>query len=125
MCRTTLALLLLLAGCQAPPPEAYAGRSHAEGDGVVIGRNAADEVCRQYVLPNGGGADLYCGTWKQPTARVRSLAEHGTLAEQANRFTAALAPRVADCGTPEPLAFPGADAALQMACIRSACSPSY
>ncbi len=120
MCRTTLALLLLLAGCQAPPPEAYAGRSHAEGDGVVIGRNAADEVCRQYVLPNGGGADLYCGTWKQPTARVRSLAEHGTLAEQANRFTAALAPRVADCGTPEPLAFPGADAALQMACIRSA-----
>ena len=124
MRRTKLALLLLsplvwLAGCQTPPPEAYVARSHAEGDGVVIGRNAADEVCRQYVLPS-GGADLYCGTWKQPAARVRLIAGSGALAGQASRFAAALAPRVTDCGEPQPLVFPGADTALQMACTRSA-----
>ena len=118
-----LSLLLLplawLAGCQAPPPEAYASRGHAEGDGVAIGRNAAGEVCRHYVLAN-GGADIYCGAWKQPAARVRPVADSGALAAQASRFTAALAPRVVDCGAPQPLAFAGADAALQMACTRAA-----
>ena len=73
-----LSLLLLplawLAGCQTPPPEAYVGRAQAEGDGVAIGRDAAGEVCRQYVQP-GGGADIYCGTWKQPAARVRPVAD--------------------------------------------------
>ena len=119
-----LFLLLPLAwpaGCQTPPPDAYVAASHAEGNGVVIGRNAAGEVCRQYVPATGGGADLYCGTWKQPAARVRPGAgAGGTLAEQASRFAASLAPRVVRCGTPQPLAFPGADAALQMTCTRAA-----
>ena len=125
MRRITPALLLLplfawLAGCQTPPPGAYVAGSHAEGEGVAIGQNAAGEACRHYVLPNGGGADIYCGTWKQPAARVRSVAEHGALAGQADRFVASLAPRVTDCGTPQPLAFPGADAAVQMGCTRAA-----
>lgn len=127
MRRTSLVLLPLLAGlagCQNPPPEAYVTASHAQGDGVVIGRNAADEVCRQYVLPNGGGADLYCGSWKQPAARIRS-AERGALTEQANRFAASLAPRISDCGTPQPLSFAGADAAVQMACVRSASGSAH
>ena len=117
-----LSLLLVplagLAGCQTPPPEAYVGGAHAEGDGVAIGRDAAGEVCRQYVQP-GGGADIYCGTWKQPAARVRPVAEAGALAEQASVFTASLAPRVVNCGAPQPLSFAGADAAVQMACTRA------
>ncbi len=117
-----LSILLLslawLAGCQTPPPEAYVGGARAEGDGVAIGRNAAGEVCRHYVQAS-GGADIYCGEWKQPAARVRPVTETGALAEQASRFAASLAPRVVNCGPPQPLAFAGADAALQMACTRA------
>lgn len=111
--------LVLLAGCESPPPEAYAGGARAEGDGVAIGRNAAGEVCRQYVLST-GGADIYCGEWKQPAARVRPVAGTGALEEQASRFAASLAPRIVNCGPPQPVAFAGADAALQMTCTRAA-----
>ncbi len=110
--------LVWLAGCQTPPPEAYVGGARADGDGVAIGRDAAGEVCRQYVQP-AGGADIYCGTWKQPAARVRPLGGSTPLAEQATVFSASLAPRVVNCGTPQPSAFAGADAALQMSCTRA------
>jgi CHAT domain-containing protein len=70
-----LAALLLIAGslaaCSTPPETAYVSggqSSRAEG-GVALGKNATGEDCTQQGL--GEGADVYCGTWLQPSARVR------------------------------------------------------
>jgi tetratricopeptide (TPR) repeat protein len=65
--------LLLTAGCQTPPPDAYvhganAGKPVAQ---VEIGKNSVGEACTQQVA-TGQSADVFCGTWQQPSARVRS-----------------------------------------------------
>ncbi|HTI80758.1 MAG TPA: CHAT domain-containing protein [Acetobacteraceae bacterium] len=64
----------LLPGCQEPPPDAYvhggaaATRSAAQ---VSIGKNSVGEDCTQSAQ-SGQSADVFCGTWQQPSARVRS-----------------------------------------------------
>ena len=63
----------LLASCTAPPQSAYV---HAVGSSkptaqVSVGQNAVGEACTQAVTEN-NGADVYCGTWQQPSARVRA-----------------------------------------------------
>lgn len=65
------ALLAGLAGCATPPESAYVSGSQSsrtEG-GIALGKNASGEDCSQQTL--GEGADVYCGTWLQPSARVR------------------------------------------------------
>lgn len=65
------ALVLGLAACSRPPESAYVAgsqSSRSEG-GVAIGKNASGEDCSQNAV--GDGADLYCGTWLQPSARIR------------------------------------------------------
>ncbi len=64
-------VLIGLAACTAPPETAYVSggqSSRAEG-GLAVGKNASGEDCTQQNL--GEGADVYCGTWLQPSARVR------------------------------------------------------
>ena len=64
----------LLAGCQAPPPEAYVRSAQATTARPVaqvsIGKNSVGEDCTQQA--EGQSADVFCGTWQQPSARVRS-----------------------------------------------------
>jgi CHAT domain-containing protein len=69
-----LFLLLPVAGCQTPPPDAYvhgaagAGKAAAQ---VSIGKNAVGEDCTQS-SSTGDSAAVYCGTWEEPSAHVRS-----------------------------------------------------
>jgi CHAT domain-containing protein len=67
-------LSLLLAGCIAPPPEAYVpgGSSASAAQAVPIGSNARGEACR--MLRSGDTADVFCGEWTSPSARVRRVA---------------------------------------------------
>lgn len=61
----------IVVGCSTPPDTAYVSgsqSSRAEG-GLALGKNATGEDCTQQNL--GEGADVYCGTWLQPSARVR------------------------------------------------------
>ncbi len=65
------ALILGLAACSRPPEAAYvtgSQSSRSEG-GVALGKNASGEDCSQSAV--GEGADLYCGSWLQPSARIR------------------------------------------------------
>jgi CHAT domain-containing protein len=65
---------MLLLGCQEPPTDAYvhgeagAGKPAAQ---VSIGKNSVGEDCTQSAQA-GQSADVFCGTWQQPSARVRS-----------------------------------------------------
>ena len=68
-----LALLgaLLLAGCARPPASAYVEGgigSTTPSKQIAIGKNAVGESCT--LQPAGAGADVYCGSWHQPSARV-------------------------------------------------------
>jgi CHAT domain-containing protein/tetratricopeptide (TPR) repeat protein len=65
---------LLLFACQAPPPESYvkgAENTAKPAAQVAIGKNSAGEDCTQQA-ELGQSADVFCGTWQQPSARVRS-----------------------------------------------------
>lgn len=65
---------MLLLGCQKPPPDAYVHGAAAGGKPaaqVSIGKNSVGEDCTQSAQA-GQSADVFCGTWQQPSARVRS-----------------------------------------------------
>ena len=64
-------LALVLAACSTPPESAYVsgGQSSRGEGGIALGKNATGEDCTQQSL--GEGVDVYCGTWLQPSARVR------------------------------------------------------
>jgi len=72
-CALLLPLMLVLAGCETPPASDYAhalptlAKPTAQ---VSIGKNAVGEDCTQ-TSPQPGAADVYCGTWQEPSARVR------------------------------------------------------
>jgi CHAT domain-containing protein len=80
MCATALLRLLpllvplLLFGCEMPPPDSFV--HGAQGNGakpvaqVSIGKNSVGEDCTQQAEAQ--SADVFCGTWQQPSARVRS-----------------------------------------------------
>ena len=66
-----LMVLTPLSGCQTPPPSAYVRGTNVERAEAQtsLGTNAAGEACVQQ--PAGDrGADVFCGTWQQPSARV-------------------------------------------------------
>ncbi len=68
----TLPLLLALTACAVPPPEAYTGGSAGLGARFAIGANASGEACTQQ---GGAGrsADVFCGTWTQPSAHIAAI----------------------------------------------------
>ena len=67
-------VLLALAGCARPAPSDYArapaGASKPAAQ-ISIGKNAVGEDCTQ-TSPEPGAADVYCGTWQEPSARVHA-----------------------------------------------------
>ena len=67
-------VLLALAGCARPAPSDYArapaGASKPASQ-ISIGKNAVGEDCTQ-TSPEPGAADVYCGTWQEPSARVHA-----------------------------------------------------
>ena len=111
-------LLASLAGCAGPPPSAYLGGSSARSaDGVGLGKNGAGEACTQQA--QGDGADIFCGTWDQPSGHVVKAGAGGPAGLQqaatASRWRNALDNRF-DCGAPSPTTIlarrPGADHVL-------------
>jgi CHAT domain-containing protein len=68
-----LALLAACVGCTAPAPSAYVNRGAAAGKPAAqqqLGKNAVGEACT--IQETGDtSADIYCGTWQQPSAKVR------------------------------------------------------
>ncbi|WP_372620172.1 CHAT domain-containing protein [Falsiroseomonas sp.] len=114
-------MLLVLSACTAPPPSAYVGGSGgAAGGGEPVGANTVGEACTRQAAP-GGGADIYCGTWQQPSARLRPAGPAGPaeLAALAGSgpWRAALDARYA-CGAPRPTTILGDAPALLMECTR-------
>jgi len=109
----------LLAGCTAPPPEAYVGGRAGGGNSataVAIGSNATGEACTQSQTPGDpSGHEIYCGTWQQPSARIREVPAQ-PLNALADEQRGTLAGRF-DCARPEPIRLLG-DAALLMRCTR-------
>ena len=122
-----MAVAACLAGCATPPASAYVGGGGASGPALAIGRNASGEACTQQGAPD-GGADVFCGTWEQPSARIRlgpaaagaDLAALATDGQWRNGLNARY-----DCGPPWPP--PCSAARLRSpcsACARSAASAS-
>jgi CHAT domain-containing protein len=94
------ALALLLAACVAPPPEAYVpGGSSATGaEAVPIGNNARGEACR--MLRSGDAAEVFCGEWGSPSARLRRVAAQPVPALAAQTAAAQAARMRCEAATP-------------------------
>jgi CHAT domain-containing protein len=73
LCPLVLPLVLAIAGCEKPPATAYVHAVSGEKPSaqISIGKNAVGEDCTQ-TSGEGQSADIYCGTWQQPSARVRA-----------------------------------------------------
>ena len=63
-------LVAALFGCGQPPPSAFVGGA-AGGPATALGRDANGESCNQLHGSGADSADIFCGTWQQPAARVR------------------------------------------------------
>jgi CHAT domain-containing protein len=66
-----LSLALAIAACAKPPATAYDSTAAVDTSaGLSVGQNTAGESCnRQNVA---GGADVYCGSWDQPSAHIQA-----------------------------------------------------
>ena len=86
---TPLLLASWLVACDKPPPDAYVASgivATASAGQVSIGKNAVGEECTQAAADLPGGArkaDVFCGTWTQPSATVRSGDAGGDIAQLA------------------------------------------
>ena len=69
-------LLAVLASCQAPPASVYVAVQDSRSGAVPMGDNSAGEPCRRLDLGS-GSADIYCGEWERPSARIRPGAPRG------------------------------------------------
>jgi CHAT domain-containing protein len=72
MVRNGLAILLALAvaSCAKPPHAAYDSEAAANTSaGLSVGTNTAGESCA--LQRSGATADVYCGSWDQPSAHVQ------------------------------------------------------
>jgi CHAT domain-containing protein len=68
-----LCAALALASCVKPPASAYDSGSDttaSTGAGLNVGQNTAGESCTSQA--SGGAADVYCGSWTEPSAHVES-----------------------------------------------------
>ena len=94
---TAILLLAALAACEAPPATIFVSTGAKSGASTPAGNNAVGESCERYARP-GGGADIYCGSWQQPSAEVHP-SPTTNLQAAAAQFRAELDPR-ASCGEP-------------------------
>jgi CHAT domain-containing protein len=70
--RTSVAILLALAlvRCTPPPHSVYESQAAANTSaGLPVGANTAGESCT--LQRSGATADIYCGSWDQPSAHVQ------------------------------------------------------
>ena len=114
-----LLVLAGLGGCAGPPPSAYVGTSSRGGAvGVGLGRNLSGEACTQQV--GASGADIFCGTWDQPSGHV-AKAEPGSSdlrqVAASSRWRNALDNRFT-CGSLTPTTILGDVPALLLNCSR-------
>ncbi len=114
-----LPLLLVLAACAGPPPEAYVGGSAQSGAPVGLGRDTAGEACTQQA--GAGGAAVFCGAWQQPSGRVTrgGAADAAALAGLAatSPWRSALDSRMT-CGEPAATTILGDVPAVALSCTR-------
>ena len=113
--RHLIAILLLSASvvaCEAPPATVFIGSTAKSGTSTPAGNNAVGESCERFAR-TGGGADIYCGSWKQPSAEVHQLVAAG-LPAAATRLRGELEQR-ASCGDAQSASVLG-QAALRMSC---------
>ncbi len=111
-------LAMALAACAGPPPEAYVGGSpQTREGGVGLGRNASGEACTQQSA--GDGADIFCGTWEQPSGHVSIAGDAADLRSlaTASPWRNALDTRF-DCGAPAPSSILGDVPAMVLSCSR-------
>lgn len=120
----TLLLASMLVACDRPPPEAYvtapSGTGRTSGQ-VAIGKNAVGEECTQAAADLGASgrrADVFCGSWTQPSASVRS-GEGGDLALLASQspWRSAIEERFR-CDAPTPTTILGGQPAQLLQCTR-------
>ncbi len=117
-------LVLFATACGVPPPGAYVnGTAVTTSGGQTLGKNAAGEACTQQIRGDGATrvTDVYCGTWQQPSASIRSAgqvdpAAIGDLAT-ASPWRQALDQRFA-CGAPQRTTILDGVPAFVMSCTR-------
>jgi CHAT domain-containing protein len=69
----TFALIPVLAGCAKPQSSDYVGGAGAAStEAVSLGKNASGEACNQLPGDTVDSVAIFCSTWQQPAARVRS-----------------------------------------------------
>lgn len=105
-----LAAIALFAGCDTPPPSAFVAGGRDSPAAVAIGTDAAGEACT--MIRTGSGADIICGGWDSPAARVREApaAASATLAGNAQAQLT--------CGAPANTTILGSQAATLLDCRR-------
>ncbi len=115
-------LFATLAACASPPPDAYVTSKGASKSGpqLSLGANAVGEACTQQ-SEGRQSADVYCGTWQQPSASVRSggpatAADLGALAA-GGAWRAGIDARFL-CQSPASTMILGGEPALMMQCTR-------
>ncbi|WP_237216592.1 CHAT domain-containing protein [Falsiroseomonas oryziterrae] len=116
--RRLLPLLLLgLAGCATPPASVFVGGS-AGSEGEPVGNNAVGEACTRSAASD-GGFEIFCGTWTQPSARIRQVSgDIGSLAA-GGAWRSGLDQRFA-CNAPRSTTILGDQPALVLECTRRA-----
>ncbi len=117
-----LAILIGLGACTEPPPASMVagGSGNTAQAGLNLGSNAAGEACTQQKTGE-GVADVYCGTWQQPSARVRAAGPAVPSALEAlatgSAWRTGLNDRYA-CGNPTATTILGGQPAMLVQCTR-------
>lgn len=112
-------LFAALAGCAEPPASAFIAGGAAAAEGEPVGANTVGEACTRQRSPE-GGADVYCGTWTQPSARIRPAGSADPMqTATASPWRAGLETRFA-CGAPRPTTILGGAPAVLLECTRRA-----
>lgn len=111
-------MLLSASSCSKPPLDAYVGGAAASLSQVDIGDNSAGEACTQTAIA-GTGVDIFCGTWLQPSARLRTAPAAVSLRQAmvSGAWRTAIDTRFS-CGEPSESIILGNVPALVMSCTR-------
>jgi CHAT domain-containing protein len=121
-----LVLLVSLGGCAMPPATAFVRGTADEQpvSQIVLGANAAGEACTEEVTESGGGAkvaDIYCGTWKEPSAHVATdgpaTAADLTAVAAAGPWRSAIDARM-QCDAPTTTSILGGQPTIMLQCRR-------